>query len=372
MSQLTVRVRLRMNQETATALLRTMDQYTGSFNRCCKVAWEQDRVNGVELHHSTYYQEREITDLPAQLVCSARVKATEAVKGVKTARRKATKSKIEKVRSRTFKCPESDRNAIRYDARSSKIDLRQGRATLSSLQGRQKVWFRLPEYYGNRLDWKVCSADLVVIGRKFHLHVVVEKEDEPVTISNIVGIDLGVKRPAVTSSGMFLGQKKWREINQKYFRLKRALQAKGTKSAKRHLKRLSRKENRFRQDCDHVLSKQLVTKHPEGTLFVLEDLTNIRQRVKARKRIGRSIHSWSFARLKFFLEYKAKLYRHAVDFVDPRYTSQKCSQCNHIDKKNRKTQSSFLCRKCGFQCNADLNASFNVCDNYLAGQDLKA
>ncbi|KKM79121.1 hypothetical protein LCGC14_1353000, partial [marine sediment metagenome] len=173
-------------------------------------------------------------------------------------------------------------------------------------------------------------------------------------------------------SGKFLGQRRWREINQRYFRLKKALQAKGTKSAKRHLVKLSRKENRFRRDCDHVLSKQLVTQHQEGTLFVLEDLTNIRQRVKARKRVGRSIHSWSFARLKFFLEYKAKLYRHAIDFVDPRYTSQKCSQCQHIDKKNRKTQSSFLCRKCGFQCNADLNAAFNICDNYLAGQDLKA
>ena len=181
-------------------------------------------------------------------------------------------------------------------------------------------------------------------------------------------MDLGIKRPAVTSTGLFLGQRRWRETIQRYFRLKKALQAKGTDSAKQHLKKLSQRENRFRRDCDHVLSKQLVTSHEKGTLFVLEDLTNIRQRVKARRRGRRTIHSWSFARLKFFLGYKTKLYGHAVGFVDPRYTSQKCSQCGHIDKKNRKSQAQFLCRKCGFQCNADLNASYNICDNYLASQ----
>jgi transposase len=43
--------------------------------------------------------------------------------------------------------------------------------------------------------------------------------------------------------------------------------------------------------------------------------------------------------------------------VDPRNTSRECTACGHIDKANRKSQSSFLCIVCGFVSNADLNAA---------------
>ena len=40
--------------------------------------------------------------------------------------------------------------------------------------------------------------------------------------------------------------------------------------------------------------------------------------------------------------------------------SQECSQCHHIDKRNRPRQAVFTCRSCGFVEHADLNASHTI------------
>jgi putative transposase len=46
--------------------------------------------------------------------------------------------------------------------------------------------------------------------------------------------------------------------------------------------------------------------------------------------------------------------------VPPRYTSQRCSCCGHVDAANRKTQDRFACTVCGYESNADLNAARNI------------
>ena len=317
-----------------------------------------ERFNEVELHKLTYYTERELTSLQSQLVCSARTKAAESIKAAKTRIRKGKKAS----------CPQSRLCSIRYDARSALVKLLDGTATLASTSGRQKVELKLQKHHQDRLDWKVCSSDLCLHkNKKLYLHVGVEKGLPVPEVQAVAGVDLGVNHPAVTSTSDFLGEKKWKAIEARYFNLKRGLQAKGTKSAKRHLKKLSQKVNRFRKNCDHVLSKTLATLYVEKTCLVLEDLTNIRERMKGRKNQRRRLHSWSFSRLKFFLSYKAPLYGCSVDFVNPAYTSQKCSCCGHIAKRNR-VLAEFHCRKCGFRNNADLNAAKNIRDKYLASR----
>jgi IS605 OrfB family transposase len=356
--QLTLRLPIKTSQ--IDLLRRTAEQSRDSFNRVCKVGWKMERLNGVELHKLTYVPERACTDLPSQLVCSARVRATEAIKSAKTRLRKGKKAG----------CPQAKSAVIRYDARSATINLAKETATLASVDGRVAVSLTIPDFYKSRTGWKVCSSDLVFRkdGRAF-LHVVVESPEVKITASGtVIGIDLGVNRPAVSSDCLFFGARQWKGIEHRYFTLRRALQAKGTKSAKRHLKKLGRKVNRFRTDCDHVLSRRIVDSVEEGTTIVLEDLTDIRERVKARKKERRRIHAWSFARLKSFVEYKAELKGCFVEYVDPRYTSQKCSRCGHTEKANRKSQSWFVCKDCGFQHNADLNASKNIRSNYLASK----
>ena len=99
---------------------------------------------------------------------------------------------------------------------------------------------------------------------------------------------------------------------------------------------------------------------------MLENLTDIRKRTKIRKRTetSRRVHSWSFAQLKSFVEYKAEERGCTVVAVDPRHTSQACSRCGHTAPNNRRSQRRFVCRSCGFELHADLNAARNIAAKY--------
>ncbi|MBW4618383.1 MAG: transposase [Cyanosarcina radialis HA8281-LM2] len=236
-----------------------------------------------------------------------------------------------------------------------------------ALDGRIKLSFEVAEYYRQYLRWKHTSADLMRDRKgRWWLHVVMETDTpkcEP--INQVVGVDLGIATPAVDSNGNKYGSGHWKQVEDRTFELRRRLQSKGTKSAKRHLKKLSGRQKRFRKDCDHVLSKCLVQFVESGAILVFEDLTNIRGRAKIRKAQRRRLHGWSFAQFQVFVIYKAEANGVKVGFVDPRYTSQKCSQCGHVERGNRPTQADFRCNKCGFECHADYNASMNIRDDFL-------
>ncbi|MER3402015.1 MAG: transposase, partial [Armatimonadota bacterium] len=179
--------------------------------------------------------------------------------------------------------------------------------------------------------------------------------------------------PAVCSNNRFFGERRWKGIERRYFRLRRSLQRKGTRSAKRHLRRLAGKVNRFRRDCDHVLSRRIVDSVQPGTVIVVENLVDIRTRTRQRGRESRRrLHSWSFAQLRSFLTYKAEAKGCKVVGIDPRHTLQMCSHCGYVHRSNRRSQSRFLCGACGFELNADINAARNIARKYLAGGGMPA
>ena len=101
---------------------------------------------------------------------------------------------------------------------------------------------------------------------------------------------------------------------------------------------------------------------------MLENLTNIRKRTKIRKesKTSRGLHSWSFAQVKGYVEYKAEERGCTVVGVDPQHTSQSCSCCGHIARNNRRSRGRFVCRMCGFELHADLNAARNIAAKYHA------
>jgi len=134
------------------------------------------------------------------------------------------------------------------------------------------------------------------------------------------------------------------------------LQKKGTKSAKRRLKKLSRKETRFVSDVNHNLSKMLA--ESDFKVFVLEDLKDMKKKKNGRK-FNRKLGGWSFKQFEKYLDYKLEQKNKMLILVNPRYTSQTCSECSHKSKSNRK-RSNFKCNICGYEIHSDLNASFNI------------
>lgn len=370
--QRTIRIQLKPSIETIKVLAQTVEQYTWSFNAVCLHGWEHNLSSGSELHKATYYDHRTLTGLPAQLVCAARVKATEALKSVRAKKRKKQTvschaGSYNGGNPRNKPAPHSKFCAIRYDARSYTIWFDRQELSLLTLNGRIKLPFQLAEYYRQYLTWNRTSADLVRDRKgRWWLHVVMETTSpEIIPTDETVGVDLGIENLATDNRENFYGEKHWKQIEDRTFELRRRLQSKGTKSAKRHLKKLSGRQKRFRRDCDHVISKRLVQSVEKGSTLAFEDLTNIRGSAKQRKAQRRRFHGWSFAQFQAFVAYKAEAACIFVGYVDPRYTSQKCSECKHIERGNRPTQAQFRCKKCSFECHADLNAAINIRTDYL-------
>ena len=266
------------------------------------------------------------------------------------------------------KTPQSKCTPIRYDQRSYRIRWESNTASIATVAGRLKIKFSLPNHMARYRGYKVSSADLCFRNGNYYLHIVISIPAPIIERSQeVTGVDLGLNHPAVTSDRCFFGEPRWKEEERRIFRIRQKLQAKGTPSAKRHLKKLAGKQFRQRRDHDHVLSKRIIQQATPGSTIVFERLTNIRENVRHNKGEGqRRLHSWSFAQLHSFVAYKAEEKGIKVVMVDPRHTSQICSKCKHKSRSNRKSQSLFLCQKCGYSLNADLNASYNIRDRYIS------
>ncbi len=197
----------------------------------------------------------------------------------------------------------------------------------------------------------------------FYLIAVCDVPETPLNEdpAGFVGVDLGIANIATASTGYRAAGRGLNRHRKRQRDLRKTLQAKGTKSAKRLLKKRSRKEQRHAANTNHVISKTIVTTAERtGSGIALEDLTGIRNRVRHRKDQRTKLHSWSFHQLASFVEYKAKRAGVPLVYVDPAYTSQQCSQCHHIERGNRVDQATFACRACGVIMHADDNASHNI------------
>ena len=207
--------------------------------------------------------------------------------------------------------PQSRLCPPRYNAKTMSLNWHTQEVRLSTSRGKIGLPFSVPRWSEQYAGYPVATADLLVRNGKWWLHVVVAVP-EPARVPSgvVIGIDLGLNRPAVTSTRQFLGSPHWKEVDRRYFRLRRTLQSNGSKSAKRHLKKLGRRQARFHRDADHVLSKHLVASAPAGSTLVFERLTGIREssrmgRGKGNKNVDnkRRLHSWTFAQLHAFTAY---------------------------------------------------------------------
>ena len=136
------------------------------------------------------------------------------------------------------------------------------------------------------------------------------------------------------------------------------MQGVGTRTAKKHLKKVSKKESRFKADENRRISKAVVSQAKgTGRGIALEELTHINVRSTVAKAQRDSRSKWAFSQLRLFIAYKAMLAGIPLVIIDPKNTSRQCSACGHIDEKNRPTRADFRCVCCGHSENADLNLS---------------
>lgn len=349
----TIPVKLNVPQERIEDLLEIFRQFNQACTMVLETAWagEHKTYNRKEVHQATYYQVREATDLPANLVCAARNRVCDAVKACVI-----RWAKGERASKPTFRALGS----VAYDKRT--VTIKDRSCTLATVNGRVRAEYVMGEYQRRHLDdpdYRRRSATLIYREGAFFLHIVLRKRVTYRQTGVVMGVDLGVSRLAVTSTGRFFkaGFYNWKRNHG--FRTKRSLQGKGTRGAKRVLKRLRGRENRFAEDYIHQVSKGIVEEalnHQVDTI-VFEELDHIRERMRGgNKRSQRQMHSWAFRKLQAFVAYKAAEVGIAVAWQDARYTSQTCSRCGHRDRSNRRGRA-FRCRSCGYTADADYNAA---------------
>ena len=248
--------------------------------------------------------------------------------------------------------------------------------SLNTLSGRVRVAFDVPECFRLYFDgsWSFGTGKLVSLCGQWYFHIPVSKElptpdTDPVSApAHVVGIDRGLRFLMTTydESGCtaFFSGKEILGKRDSYAKVRAQLQSKGTKSAKRVLKRLSGRENRWMTDMNHQLSKTLCSEYGPWTLFVIEDITDVsfnEENLNRGNNARRELRSWTFYQLEQFLEYKALAQGSMVLKVPADYTSQRCPKCGRIHKENRKHSThEYICDACGFRSNDDRVGAMNL------------
>ena len=247
--------------------------------------------------------------------------------------------------------------------------------SLNTLGGRIKVTFDIPDCFGEYFDgsWSFGTGKIVSLLGEWYFHIPVTKTtDEELTpdnVKHVVGLDRGL-RFIVTGydeggNTTFISGKDVMAKRDRFQKVRDELQAKGTKSAKRALKRISGRENRWISDVNHQISKTLVDRYGSGTLFAVEDLAgvsfseeNLSNRTKKQRK---DLRTWSFYQLEQFLTYKAEAVGSEVLEVKPDYTSQRCPKCGRILKANRHHEiHEYICDCCGYRSNDDRVGAMNI------------
>lgn len=243
--------------------------------------------------------------------------------------------------------------------------------SINTLNKRVKCSF-YGEHFAKYLDgsWNLGTAKLVKLKGLWYLHIPVTKAVEDFqkeNVRHVVGIDRGLRFLSVSYDEQgrteFISGKKIATKRRKFQEVRRQLQSKGTKSAKRRLKAISGRENRWMTDVNHQISKTLVEKYGKDTLFVLEDLTGVsfeESNLSKNTKQNYDLRSWAFYQLEQFLMYKARENRSEILKVSAKYTSQRCPKCGTIRKENRDYQKHLYSCQCGYKSNDDRIGAMNI------------
>ncbi|XOQ25350.1 MAG: Transposase [Mitsuokella multacida] len=390
----TIKFRLMVTSEQAALFRQMTEQYRQACNAVSQYIFDYTFcLNTSKLNEALYRDIRQTFGLKSQMAQSTFKTVVARYRTVK-----------EQLRQKPYRYQEEDGSWHRLtktlewlwhpvEFRRPQADLVRGRdysfvhggqmLSINTLDGRIRCPFA-SHPLADCLDgsWKLGTAKLVELKGLWYLHIPASKEVEDFQkeqVRHVVGIDRGLRFLSVCydeqEKTLFESGKKIATKRHKFQEVRRQLQTKGTKSAKRKLKAISGRENRWMSDVNHRISKTLVEKYGSDTLFVLEDLTGVSFESANLSRSAKQkydLRSWSFYQLEQFLTYKAHQNRSEVLKVSARYTSQRCPKCGAICKTHRNHQKHLYHCTCGYQSNDDRIGAMNIYElgcRWLRGEE---
>ena len=376
---ITIKTRLYIDQSDIPKLKEVCEQYRLACNFVSQWVFDnQFELNSNKVQKSVYEDCRQLFNLKSQMAAS--------VPKTVTARYKTTKTQLSqkpyKYQDENGKCQRIGKTLewlwkpIQF--KRSQVDLVRNRdysfvdngqtLSVNTLQGRVKCKFSCKGFEHYLPDYTLGTAKLLESKGKWFEHLAATKEVADYnkqSITNVVGIDRGLRHIMTTydskGTSAFFSGKKISQTRKHYRKLRTSLQKRNSKSSKRRIRLIEKRENRWMTDMNHQLSKTLINQYGNGTVFVLEDLTGVRfvtEQVSKKHRYEQV--SWSFFQLEQFLTYKASINGSQVVKVAAEYTSQRCPKCGKIDKEQRKKEIHEYHCSCGYKSNDDRIGAMNI------------
>jgi len=256
-----------------------------------------------------------------------------------------------------------------------------------SFQYPQRVKIKGNKVYLPKIGWikakglrddligKIKTVTISYEAYRYYASILLEIEAEPVKlVREPIGIDVGVVHTITDSNGNHHSIKdyspKYEKELKKLIKLQKALARKqrGSKNYQKAKIKLSRQHKRV-SNIRYNFLHQVSYKYSENQAIVEElnikamsksakgTMKNPGKNVKAKAKLNRLILQNGWGMFFTLLEYKTD---YNLIKVNPKQTSQTCSRCGYVDKKNRVSQSRFVCKSCGFAINADVNAAKNI------------
>ena len=393
---ITAKLKLITEPEQFEALRQTQLTYRDALNAVSRYAFSQGKTSNVtRLHKGMYTELRTRYHLPSQLACSVERQVAATYKGLWTKLKKNVEHRRKKITKKRFKGldkpPKYSSPTVQYTYERDYTFQCDSRVSAGTLNGRISLPYQGYDKHIAliRQGATIGDAKLWYDRQKKTFYLLVslsiEKPDPtPPSCTEVVGVDVGIRYLAVTSTSTgkasFYPGKRTRHKANHYARLRKRLQQKGTRGAKRRLRRIEQRERRLKAQANHCIAKQIVKQHPHA-LIGLENLTDIRERTKHKKRrrkkngkgteqvspkarkANRVYSQWSFAELQALISYKAALAGSLAVKVDADYTSKACPICGHTTDENRPRKGLlFVCQnpKCAYTLHADLIGARNI------------
>jgi len=334
-----------------------MDDLQAEFARACNVVVGFSAPvkcsNRVAMHHLCYYQVREQAPaLGSQMVCNAIANVAQSYKSLVANEPKLRKEEWPVINFRQTA-------SVHFDKRT--YSFKNETLSLFTLNGRIAVNYILGKHQANLLNSGVAKeAELLKRKGQWYFNLVIDIADAaPSTGNGSMGCDVGENNIAATSTGKVFGGGELRHKRDKFLAHRKRLQRNGSNSAKQLLNKISGKEVAHVKHVNHEISKAIVQEaiNANASEIRLEDLTNIRDNIKADRRVRSRLHRWSFRQLQDFVAYKAQAVGIEIKYINPAYTSKSCSVCAAIGTR---VKHKFSCKNCGHLAHSDVNAASNI------------
>ncbi len=348
---ISVKCKLQVPKELRRDIDVTLTRFADACNQILEVAKANKQWNTTKLHHLTYKPVREATGLKANHVCQAIRRVIGNAKAVK---------QIHKFRP----------TSINLDIRTFAYNEERQTVGITLLSGRKRFKLSIGGYQIALLRGQnPTSATLNKTKREdYYINICVDIPTDPTgKTPKVIGVDLGRKDIATTSTGNSWNGEKIQAVRDRYSKVRSNVQRKRTRNSRRLLRRLKGRERCFQKWLNHNISRQLVTEAKQlNAALSFEDLSGIRDNLNEKRRSKterRRTNNWAFYQLRLFVQYKAVIASVPVVLVPPAYTSQTCSRCGHLHPvkgKSYRSGKKFKCGHCGLEHDADVNAAKNI------------